>query len=290
MKLDNYFYIKRLIVTATFTCVAILLTHIPQELTPSQLQESGLDKAVHIIAYGAITFLLIFSLKSLLSLRSALLILFTLSAIGAIDEITQSLVSRQTSLADLLADVAGIVTVLLFSIASKHQLQHMKTGPASGLYFTAMASFVTGVLIVPVVSMSLSVLKGPSLFQQQQAARYFFYTAVCELFEGSFDLEEGSLSEEAVETFKKYRTRLGDKCSFFIHNYPYNQSRQRTGYFSGTAIFPSGDLFSVVIVRTSENFVLERFEPLNWELVWNEILSDTERFYRLGYSPVYYEP
>jgi hypothetical protein len=290
MKLDNYFYIRRLIITAIFTGVAILLTHIPQELTPSQLLESGLDKIMHIMAYGIITFLLVFSLKSLLSLRSALLILFTLLAISTVDEITQSLVSRQTSFADLLADATGIVTVLLFSIAGKHQLQHLKAGPSSGLYFTAITSFIAGVLIVPSALISLSVLKGPSLFQRQQAARYFFYTTMFELLEGDFDLEENSISEEALETFKKYRSRLGKKCSLTINNYPYNQIRQGTGYFAGVAIFPSGDLFSVVIVRTSENFVLERFEPLDWELIWNEILSDTERFYRLGYSPVYYEP
>jgi VanZ family protein len=256
MKLNNYFYIKRFIITATFIGVATILTHIPQETMPSQLQERGVDKILHFIAYGAMTFLLVISLKSMFSLRWALLVLLALSAIGVIDEITQSLVRRQTSSMDLLADVVGIVTVLLLSIACKPHLQNIKTGPASGLYFTAMISLIAGILVVPVASMSLTLLKG-SLFQRQQAARYFFYTTMCKLFEDDFDLEEGSLSEEALETFKKHKTQLEDKCKFVINNYPYNQSRQRTGYFTGLAVFPSGDLFSVVIVQTQLGTALD---------------------------------
>ena len=183
MKLDNYFYIKRLIVTATFIGAAMILTHIPREMMPSQLQEYGVDKILHFIAYSTMTFLLVMSLRSLPSLRSALVILLAVSAIGAVDEITQSFVRRQTSLMDLLADVIGVVTVLLFSFAGKSRLQTIKTGPTFGLYFTAMISFIAGVLIVPTASMSLTALKGSSPFQQQQAARYFFYTTMCKLFE-----------------------------------------------------------------------------------------------------------
>ena len=111
-----------------------------------------------------------------------------------------------------------------------------------------------------------------------------------ELFEGSYNPVEGSISEDALETFKEHEPRFGDKCRLVISNDPYSRSRRRTGYFAGEAFFPSGDHFYVVIVRTGERFVLERFEPWDWELLWMEIMSDTERYYRLGYSPVYYEP
>jgi len=290
LKLDDYFDIKWFGLAAILTATVILLTHIPQELMPSQLQEGGLDKILHVVAYAAITFVLILSVKSPLSLHSAFLVLFALSAIGAVDEITQSLTNRQTSFIDLVFDVIGIVVVLSLSIGGKHQLQKIKTGPASQLCFTAVVAFFAGVLIVPVTSISLSILTGPSLFQRQQAARYFFYSTMCELFDGKYDPKEKSVTESALKTFKEYESRLGGKCSLSISNYPYNLSRQRAGYFGGAASFPSGDQFSVVIVRTGECFVLERFEPLGWDEIWMEILNDTERYYRLGYSPVYYEP
>ncbi len=290
LKLDNYFDIKWLVLAVALTATVILLTHIPQELMPSQLQEGGLDKILHAMAYAVITFVLILSVKSPLSLHSAFLVLFALSAIGAVDEITQSLTNRHTSFIDLVADVIGIVAVLSLSMVGKNQLQKTKTRPASQLCFTAAVAFFAGVLIVPVTSITLSILTGPSLSQRQQAALYFSYSTMCELFEGDYNPKEELVSEDALETFKEYESRLGDKCSLHINSDPYSLSLQRTGYFGGQVSFPSGDLFSVGIVRTGKRFVLERFEPLDWESLWKEILNDTERYYRLGYSPIYYEP
>jgi len=75
-KLNNYFDTNWLVIAVAFTAIVILCTHIPQELMPSQLQKSGLDKLQHFVAYGAITFLFILSLKSSLSLFSAFLLFF----------------------------------------------------------------------------------------------------------------------------------------------------------------------------------------------------------------------
>ena len=290
LKLDNYFDIKWFYLAVALTVTVILLTHVPQELIPSQLQEGGIDKILHIASYAAITFVLVLSLKNPLSLHSALLVLFILSAAGAVDEITQSLANRHPSLIDLAADVIGIGAVLSLSAVGKHQLQKARTGPASQWCFAAAVAFFAGILIVPVASISLHVFTGSSLFQRQQATRYFFYSTICELFDGKYDPKENSVAEGALKTFKEYESRLGGKCSLLIHSYPHNLSRQRAGYFTGQVFFPSGDQFSVVITRTGEHFVLERFEPLDWDVLWKEVLYDTERYYRLGYSPVYYEP
>lgn len=127
LKLSNYFEIKRLILVITFTAIVILCTHIPQQFMPSQLQKSGLDKLQHIIAYGAITFLFILSLKNSLSLYTASLLFFAISLISIIDEITQPLVNRQASLTDVTADVIGILTILLFSIVGKRRRQKTNT-------------------------------------------------------------------------------------------------------------------------------------------------------------------
>lgn len=62
LKLNNCFEIKWLVLAVTVTAIVILLTYIPQEFMPSQLQESGLDKLQYVVAYGAIMFLFILSL------------------------------------------------------------------------------------------------------------------------------------------------------------------------------------------------------------------------------------
>jgi len=126
LKLDNYFKIKKLVLAVTFTAIVLILTHIPQESIPSQLLESGLDKLYHVVAYGAITFLFILSLKSSPSLLSSLLFFFAVLAIGVADETTQPFVNRQASYADLAADAISIVTVLLLSAVCKRRFRNTK--------------------------------------------------------------------------------------------------------------------------------------------------------------------
>jgi VanZ family protein len=126
LKLDNYFDIKLLVFAVAFTAFVLVLTHIPQEFVPSQLQKNNLDKLYHVAAYSVITFLFIFSLKSSPSMLSSLIVFFTLLAIGMADEVTQPLVNRQASFADLAADAIGIVTVLLFSVVGKRRFRNVK--------------------------------------------------------------------------------------------------------------------------------------------------------------------
>ncbi|MHC4538043.1 MAG: VanZ family protein [Planctomycetota bacterium] len=126
LKLDNYFDIKWLVLAVTFTTIVLLFTHIPRESIPSQLLESGLDKLYHVVAYGAITFLFILSLKNSPSVLSYLLLFFAILVIGMADEVTQPLVNRQASYADLAADAISIVTVLLLSVVCKRRFRYMK--------------------------------------------------------------------------------------------------------------------------------------------------------------------
>lgn len=109
---NTYFNPKWLIVAVTFTATVVFLTHIPQEAMPSQLQVNGLDKLVHTLAYGVITFLFILSLRTSPRLLSASLLFVAILGIGVIDELTQPFVHRTASLADWLANVMDIVTVL----------------------------------------------------------------------------------------------------------------------------------------------------------------------------------
>ena len=74
----------------------------------------GIDKIYHIVAYGLTTLFFILSLKNSLSLFMVVMIFFTFSSFGIIDELTQTLVNRTTSILDWLGDIIGI-TIVLFS-------------------------------------------------------------------------------------------------------------------------------------------------------------------------------
>ncbi|NVL90271.1 MAG: VanZ family protein [Desulfobacterales bacterium] len=111
--MKDFFNIKWLMVAVIFTATVVFLTHLPEEAMPSRLQVSGPDKLAHALAYGEITILFILSVRTSLILLSSSLLFFVILGIGAIDELTQPLVHRTASLTDWLANVMGIVIVLL---------------------------------------------------------------------------------------------------------------------------------------------------------------------------------
>ena len=126
-KFNNYFDIKWLVIAVAFTAIVLLLTHIPKEAMPPRLQENSYDKLHHVVAYGGITFLFILSVKVSSTPLLFSLIFFAILAIGIIDEVTQPLVNRTASLADIVANFFGIATVLLLSIVGKRRIQKIKT-------------------------------------------------------------------------------------------------------------------------------------------------------------------
>jgi len=119
LKSNPYFNLKWLITAIVFTAIVVLLTHIPEEAMPSQLQVIGLDKLAHVLAYGVITLLFVLSLRTCPTLLSASLLFFAILAVGALDELTQPFFSRTASLADWLANIIGVSGVLLFFLRFK---------------------------------------------------------------------------------------------------------------------------------------------------------------------------
>jgi len=94
---------------------------------PERLQVSGLYKIEHFVAYGAITLLFVLSLRDRFSLLSAAVLFFAISALGAVDELTQPLVNRTASPVDWLADIVGISLVLLAFICFNHSKRQAVT-------------------------------------------------------------------------------------------------------------------------------------------------------------------
>ena len=115
--IENHFNTKSLKNAILVTVVVLVLTHIPQAMMPSSLGEDGIDKLEHVVAYGVIAYLFLISLRGAPTVRSALLLCFAVSLIGAFDELTQPFVNRTASVTDLAADVVGILSaVILFAV------------------------------------------------------------------------------------------------------------------------------------------------------------------------------
>jgi len=119
------FNLKWLTIATLFTAIVLLLTHIPQDVMPSGLQVSGLDKLAHALAYGAITILFVVSLRDRFSLLSAAALFFAISALGAVDELTQPLVNRTASPFDWLADLVGVTSVLLLFYITRFKIRRL---------------------------------------------------------------------------------------------------------------------------------------------------------------------
>ena len=121
---DSCFNLKWLTIATVFTVIVIFVTHIPQEIMPERLKVGGLDKIEHFAAYGAITILFVLSIRDRLSLLSAAALFFAISVLGAVDELTQPFVNRTANPFDWLADIVGIIIVLLVCICfifTKHK-------------------------------------------------------------------------------------------------------------------------------------------------------------------------
>jgi VanZ family protein len=89
-------------------------THYPRIRLPVRFPQS--DKVAHFFAFGLLAFLFwkcIESLDRRLSRRFVWVAFTVLIAYAALDEYLQQFVNRYTSLADWLADLAGIGAVLL---------------------------------------------------------------------------------------------------------------------------------------------------------------------------------
>ncbi|UCG49201.1 MAG: VanZ family protein [Phycisphaerales bacterium] len=118
----SHFNIKRLILASLFTATVLVLSHLPEESALFQLRVSGIDKVEHVFVYGTITLLFILSLRSSSFALHACFLFFGVLTLGAIDELTQALVSRRASFGDWLADAAGVGSVTILSLIFKSAL------------------------------------------------------------------------------------------------------------------------------------------------------------------------
>ena len=138
------------------------------------------------------------------------------------------------------------------------------------LCLTATIAFIAGAVFLLIAIVALKSFE-PNRSQRKGKAYTFFYKTMHEFFEGNYNFEEGSVSKQALETFKKYESRLGDKCQLFIYD------DSSSDYFAGIAFFPTGDCFSVAIIRLSEERnLLKSLDPVDWESLWTREMQRIE--------------
>jgi len=111
MNFTSVFNVKWFVILLFFTAMVFTFTHIPQQVLPMPLQMNGLDKVLHALAFGMITFLFILSFRASHNSIFNLIPLLTILAFAVVDELTQNYVGRTASLYDWTADLAGIVFV-----------------------------------------------------------------------------------------------------------------------------------------------------------------------------------
>lgn len=109
MSVNKY---RQFVTAAAVTLVVVALTHIPMKYMSHRLCAGGFDKFIHAAAYGVITFFFLRAIRTSISMLSILFVFCAVISIGAIDELTQSLVDRTVSMNDWLADVTGCFIVL----------------------------------------------------------------------------------------------------------------------------------------------------------------------------------
>lgn len=135
------------------------------------------------------------------------------------------------------------------------------------LLLTAIVSFIGGILFWPFYLALRTDFNAPRKYSQRMEANSFFFGTMKALLEGSYSDEDSSISPEALETFREYESRLGGKCWADIRE-------EESGYHWGMAIFPSGDVFEVIIFRKEdESFLLKCFDHQDWERLWRNALG-----------------
>ena len=141
----------------------------------------------------------------------------------------------------------------------------------SELCLTAVVSFVVGIVLAALAFKILLWVESNSGSVRRKNQRIeaisFCYRTMYALFEGTYNSEDGSISQKALSTFREYESKLGGRCCVYIG---YGSSNF---YHMGEVFFPSGDIFEVIIYQDGERFVLRDFTHQDWERLWHRELD-----------------
>ena len=110
-----------LLLACTTTLFVLVLARLPQGMVPADLRTGLGDKLPHSIVYGLLTWCWVGAVRGVRRFSYLFVIPLIVIAMGAVDEITQSLPNRTSSLADWLANCAGVgISFILLMIFGRH--------------------------------------------------------------------------------------------------------------------------------------------------------------------------
>lgn len=95
-----------------YLVVLFSATHYPADVLPTEIV-IGIDKVVHVLAYGVLGLLIAMWLPRASAGRTALLTTAIVFGIGLLDEVTQPYFNRMCDPYDLLADLVGAAAASL---------------------------------------------------------------------------------------------------------------------------------------------------------------------------------
>jgi hypothetical protein len=95
-----------------------------------------------------------------------------------------------------------------------------------------------------------------------------------ELYEGTYNPEDGYVSQSAYESFREFKSKLEPQCHL-------TNIDENYGTFSGYVFFPSEDVFIVEMKRFEEKWRLITFHRVNTQTFWTnfEPNNDSSRLF-----------
>jgi len=107
----------------------------------------------------------------------------------------------------------------------------------------------------------------PNRYQLEELthdAKAFFYKTMYELFDGTYNPDDGYVSQLAFSSFKKYRSNLKPRCRLVNIGEHY-------GILYGEVFFPSGDTFEVAMRKSDKAWNLEYLHYLGNKQIWRDL-------------------
>ena len=156
-------------------------------------------------------------------------------------------------------------TISYFRIGRKHYEKVNKN-----LCLISAISFIVGIAVGPLAVGVFLELIFPNRHSQEYEAKSFFYRTMNAIFEDTYNSEEGSVSPEFINAFKKYEPQIEKKCRLYIFD-------SSSGHYECFAFFPPGDVFVLAIELINDRWILYGFNLIDWDKFWGDAIKDSQK-------------
>jgi len=138
------------------------------------------------------------------------------------------------------------------------------------LCFVAVISFIAGFVLCHVrgqIARTHRANEYRRIEELKKEASSFFYKTMRELYEGTYNPEDGYVVKDIQESFEKYKLKLEPKCRLAYVDEAY-------GSFFGDVYFPSENVFDVIIKKIDNEWKLTYFKGRDSKSFWHNLQSN----------------